>query len=596
MSDAVSSSVIERPLVKINGADISPTMDANLLDTRVDLVMNGVGQATLRFFDADFKLLDDAAIKIGASVSVSFSQMGLSMVEVFKGEIVGLATEQGPTDLHELVITAYDRGHRLSRSTEVRTYQNVSYSDVVTTIAGRYGLSASVSGLTAPVFPYLLQTTDDGSFLTEIAARSGAQWRIVGDKLEMKGPGGRNAAPVAELTWGKDLRRFRTRFNGTEVTSDVQMRSWDPVSKTAIVGTAATPGDLMSSAGEVSSGRSAAATLGTTKRIGTHQVFTSADEATAVANSLRTRIDATNVRARGECFGTPALLPGARVKVAGVGSRFSGEYYLTSVEHVYTPTGYVCRFDAGNLAPSTVVDLLGQPAPTNLGAVIGVVTNNKDTSNQGRVKVKFPAMADNAESDWARVVSVGGGPSRGFLVTPAVNDEVLVMFEGGDFRRPLVIGGLWNGKDAPPLTADASTKEGKTTKWQVKTTAGHTLTFDETGNDDTKHNVTILLADGTTKLYLGKDKVELWSNQKNLEVKSGQASVLLANGKDVTIQGVNVTIKAQTALKLEGMTVEATGQTSAKIGAAQVEVKGSGMTSLEAGGPMTVKGMPVKIN
>ena len=35
-----------------------------------------------------------------------------------------------------------------------------------------------------------------------------------------------------------------------------------------------------------------------------------------------------------------------------------------------------------------------------------------------------------------------------------MNDEVLVVFEGGDPRRPYVIGGLWNGSDKPPESID----------------------------------------------------------------------------------------------------------------------------------------------
>ena len=30
---------------------------------------------------------------------------------------------------------------------------------------------------------------------------------------------------------------------------------------------------------------------------------------------------------------------------------------------------------------------------------------------------------------------------------PSINDEVLVMFEDGDLRRPVVLGAMWNGKD-----------------------------------------------------------------------------------------------------------------------------------------------------
>lgn len=40
---------------------------------------------------------------------------------------------------------------------------------------------------------------------------------------------------------------------------------------------------------------------------------------------------------------------------------------------------------------------------------------------------------------------VRGGASR-----PQPDDQVLVQFEHGDTRAPVVIGRLWNGKDRPP--------------------------------------------------------------------------------------------------------------------------------------------------
>ena len=35
-------------------------------------------------------------------------------------------------------------------------------------------------------------------------------------------------------------------------------------------------------------------------------------------------------------------------------------------------------------------------------------------------------------------------------LTPDVDDEVLVAFEKGDMRHPVLIGALWNGDDKPP--------------------------------------------------------------------------------------------------------------------------------------------------
>ena len=78
-------------------------------------------------------------------------------------------------------------------------------------------------------------------------------------------------------------------------------------------------------------------------------------------------------------------------------------------------------------------------APRLHGNVIGVVTNNNDPDTLGRVKVGFPWLAPDYESDWARCVQSSMGKEWGNLFVPEVGDEVLVGFEFGDARRPYIM-------------------------------------------------------------------------------------------------------------------------------------------------------------
>ena len=71
------------------------------------------------------------------------------------------------------------------------------------------------------------------------------------------------------------------------------------------------------------------------------------------------------------------------------------------------------------------------------------------TRDLARVKLKFPWLSDDYESEWARVAQLGAGHHRGAVWLPEVNDEVLVAFEHGDTRRPFVVGELYNGVDSP---------------------------------------------------------------------------------------------------------------------------------------------------
>ena len=80
------------------------------------------------------------------------------------------------------------------------------------------------------------------------------------------------------------------------------------------------------------------------------------------------------------------------------------------------------------------------------------VNDIKDPDGQGRVKVTFPGSPDTDGAryePWARLATFMGGNNRGSWFIPDVNDEVLLVFEGGDPRRPYVVGALWNGNDSP---------------------------------------------------------------------------------------------------------------------------------------------------
>src|ERR1700712_2160187 len=93
------------------------------------------------------------------------------------------------------------------------------------------------------------------------------------------------------------------------------------------------------------------------------------------------------------------------------------------------------------------------------GCHVALVTSLVDPDSQGRIKVTLPWSADGKGERydaWARVATLFAGNNRGSWFMPDVDDEVLVVFEGGDVRRPCVIGGLWNGTDAPPASADAN--------------------------------------------------------------------------------------------------------------------------------------------
>ena len=84
------------------------------------------------------------------------------------------------------------------------------------------------------------------------------------------------------------------------------------------------------------------------------------------------------------------------------------------------------------------------------GVEEGIVTSvDQALSQDARIMVKLVRRDDQMEVE-CRMCNGQAGNNYGFYFVPQVGDEVLVAFVQGDMRLPIILGGLYNGKDKPP--------------------------------------------------------------------------------------------------------------------------------------------------
>ena len=200
------------------------------------------------------------------------------------------------------------------------------------------------------------------------------------------------------------------------------------------------------------------------------------------------------------------------------------------------------------------------------GVVIGIVTNNEDEEELGRVRVRFPWMGESGESYWARVATLMAGNDRGTFFLPEVGDEVLVAFDRGDINHPYVIGALWNGVDTPPET----NADGKNNIRKIKSRSGHEIIFDD-NHEQNSEKITIHTNAGHTILLddsAGAEKIEIKDKTDN---------------NKITIDSVQNSINIESAMQL-------------KIKANVVEIEGTTSLTLKSNAALTIQGLPVKIN
>ncbi len=186
--------------------------------------------------------------------------------------------------------------------------------------------------------------------------------------------------------------------------------------------------------------------------------------------------------------------------------------------------------------------------PTGLGGrwygvYPALVSDIRDPDGQGRVKITLPWSPDTKGEryeTWARLSTLMGGNNRGSWFIPDANDEVLVVFEGGDPRRPYIIGGLWNGRDKPPESMDGA---GNNYRKVIRSRNGVKITLDDTNGQETL----ILETPGGQKVTLkdGPGSVEIVDS-------NGNSAKMEASGITITASA-KVTINASTAEISAGM-------------------------------------------
>ena len=194
------------------------------------------------------------------------------------------------------------------------------------------------------------------------------------------------------------------------------------------------------------------------------------------------------------------------------------------------------------------------------GVVVGVVTNNQDPENMHRVKVRFPWLGNNVESNWARVAAPMAGNGRGAYFLPEVDDEVLVAFEHGRVDYPYVLGSLWNGQDAAP----ESNSDGENNHRTIMSRSGHVLRL-----NDTSGNETIEIIDNS-----GNNKVIIDTANNSITIEANSDIAIKSSTGKLTMEANGIEMKSQMG----------------------VSIKATSSMDLKADGQVTVKGAMIQLN
>lgn len=303
------------------------------------------------------------------------------------------------------------------------------------------------------------------------------------------------------------------------------------------------------------------------------------------------------------------------------GLPFDGENSYSN-DFICMPTDFVFR-------PARVT-----PKPQIRGPQTATVTDGPDEF--GRVRAKFPWYPDD-QSCWMRVAQSWAYNKMGTQYLPRINSEVVVEYLDADPDRPLVVGMVYNGKNALPYAVPTNkTQSGiRGANWGDPGTAdtSNEMRFEDlegkeeiylhaqkdfkrvVKNDDTltveegdrtidvkqgKVSETLDQGDYSLKLSQGSATVELSQGDLTEKLDQGNQSTTLSMGnhslkvsmgtsaieamQSITLKvGSNSVTIDQTGITIKGMMVSVQGQATAELKSPMTTVNGDGMLTLKGG-------------
>ncbi len=143
------------------------------------------------------------------------------------------------------------------------------------------------------------------------------------------------------------------------------------------------------------------------------------------------------------------------------------------------------------------------------GKYRGIVTNNQDPKNLGRLKARVPKVLVGVETGWALPAAPFAGNEMGLFTVPPPDSGVWIEFEAGNVSCP-IWSGCWWGDGQLPNQATPAIRV-------LKTVSGHTITLDDTDGSEKvevtdKNGAKIVMDQSGVEISKGGQKVKLSRN------------------------------------------------------------------------------------
>lgn len=293
-------------------------------------------------------------LKLGTRVWISMGYGDRSgQTLLLSGLILGVATGFAEGASPELEVTGQDALYPLSIGSREHRVEQKSVQDAVAKVAADNGMALRFEGQPPANLTLDSNMQSDLEFvrkLAEMFSTPNKKWEVFAraseamDELHFR-PRSTTAPEIGSLKWGADLLSFKPEANLGNQVSKVEVHGWDEVAKKEIVGVATPAGSAPGTNAAMRPAAEAQRTVARREAVYKLRLpVKTQQEANDRAAAELAKITNVYVKGEGETFGFPQLLPDTRIRIDGLGRKFSRTYYVTKTVHRYDSAGYRTRF------------------------------------------------------------------------------------------------------------------------------------------------------------------------------------------------------------------------------------------------------------
>ena len=268
---------------------------------------------------------------------------------LLSGYITGVGTSFAEGASPDLEVSGQDALYRLTLGTRDHRVEKGSVQDAVAKVAKDNNFSLDFKGTPPSDVTLDSNMQSDMDFLRKVAenfSKPKEKWEFFSrakesvDTLYFR-PRSITDPEIGVLKWGADLLSFKPEANLGNQISRVDVHGWNETTKEPILGQAHAQGaDPNAKTGsEIQSGF---LTREVVRELRLPVRSTQEANQRAAAELAKALVD--HLKGEGETFGFPELLPDTRIRLDGLGAKFSRSFYVTKTVHRYDSSGYRTRF------------------------------------------------------------------------------------------------------------------------------------------------------------------------------------------------------------------------------------------------------------